>query len=372
MRKPNLDRRPILAHHTGSLGDTLASVPALRAIRASYPNSEIHLLFDVQGDTRATAADIIRPLGLADEYIPYRHTDKLTGQLTSYFRLWRQISPRTYSQVISLLPSNRPRLSLWRDRLFYAVAGILKSASFKFMKPPARQGLKEAQARLRRLASIGIPTPVPDTYHIEVQVETEKRIQHWLRVKRSRPERPLIAICPGAKTAACVWPLENFLRVGQELLAEDSEILLLGGLEHSHDAERLIRAWGSGIDGTGKFSVLETAAALKQCAFMIGVDTGTTHLAAAVGIRCIAIFSQRELSNRWEPMGDGHDVIRQPVTCQGCGLAVCNIPSHPCMTGTTPETVLERARRLIPTGKEETAPTPYKAVQTPLDHTAAP
>jgi len=234
-----------------------------------------------------------------------------------------------------------------RDRAFYALTGIWDSASFKPLHFPPDSRLKEAQRRLLRLGASGITAAGQDVYHIEVPADVDQRLILWLRDNGRQPERPLIAICPGAKTRACIWPIENFLKLGQKLLAEGCEILLLGGPEHSQDARRLVSAWRSGIDGVGKFSVFETASALKQCAFMIGVDTGTTHLAAAVGTRCLALFSQRELSPRWEPMGEGHKVLRYAVPCQNCWLEACNRPGHPCMTGITIEAVFQEAQEML-------------------------
>jgi ADP-heptose:LPS heptosyltransferase len=241
---------------------------------------------------------------------------------------------------------------MWRDRLFYVSAGIWNSASFQYFEIPANGQLKEAQSRLRRLSALGIPPPPSDEYRVEIPSKIEDHVLDWLAGQRRLPHRPLIAVCPGAKTRACIWPAKNFLELGRRLLAEGTELLLLGGPEHGPDAEILLSSWGSGINGIGKFSVWETASALKHCDFLIGVDTGTTHLAAAVGTRCLAIFSQREISCRWEPMGDGHEIIRHPVPCQGCGLAVCNMPGHPCMTGTTVDVVFEKARQLISEAEE--------------------
>lgn len=340
-------QHPILVHHTGSLGDTLASIPALRAIRAHFPNTPLHLLFDIQGDNRAVAIDILAPLNLVDEYISYSHTGTLWGQLSSYFTLWRTIGRSSYSEAISLLPSSRSRLSLWRDRVFYTCAGIWKSTSFRWFENLANRQLKEAQLRLFRLSALNIPSPTSDIYSVEVPSTTDNRVLNWLTEQRCLPRRPLIAVCPGAKTKACIWPLENFLELGRKLLAEGTELVLLGGPEHQRDAERLLSSWGSGINGVGKFSVWETASALKHCDLLVGVDTGTTHLAAAVGTQCLAIFSQRETSCRWEPMGSGHQIIRHPVPCQNCGLSICKVPGHPCMTGTTVDVVFARVQRML-------------------------
>ena len=40
----------ILVFRNGSIGNTLAAVPALRCLRESFPNARIHVLVDRQGN----------------------------------------------------------------------------------------------------------------------------------------------------------------------------------------------------------------------------------------------------------------------------------------------------------------------------------
>ncbi|MDO8679542.1 MAG: glycosyltransferase family 9 protein [Acidobacteriota bacterium] len=52
-----------------------------------------------------------------------------------------------------------------------------------------------------------------------------------------------------------------------------------------------------------------SASILSECATFIGNDSGPTHLAALVGIPCVAIFSARNAPGQWEPLGQNHIVL---------------------------------------------------------------
>ena len=67
----------------------------------------------------------------------------------------------------------------------------------------------------------------------------------------------------------------------------------------------------------------ETAAAFGRAASFIGHDSGPMHLAAAVGLRCTAVFSARNIPRVWFPYGDHHRVIYHRTSCAGCGLDRC-------------------------------------------------
>jgi ADP-heptose:LPS heptosyltransferase len=62
-----------------------------------------------------------------------------------------------------------------------------------------------------------------------------------------------------------------------------------------------------------------------MCSLYVGVDTGAMHLAAAAGVRCVAIMAAIDSPGRWTPRGEGHHVFRTEIECEGCGLKVCPI-----------------------------------------------
>jgi len=61
--------------------------------------------------------------------------------------------------------------------------------------------------------------------------------------------------------------------------------------------------------------VRESGALLSLCDFHVGLDTGTTHLAAVVGTPCFALFHERDNPGQWFPSGSGHTIIHHPVEC---------------------------------------------------------
>ena len=84
----------------------------------------------------------------------------------------------------------------------------------------------------------------------------------------------------------------------------------------------------------------------------IGVDTGTTHLAAAAGTPVVALYSHRAPIMQWAPIGRGHRIVDHPVPCAGCAAVVCPVAEHPCMAEITVDQVwaqVEAARARVTT-----------------------
>jgi ADP-heptose:LPS heptosyltransferase len=128
------------------------------------------------------------------------------------------------------------------------------------------------------------------------------------------------------------WPLERFLHVIGELISEfDIWPVIFGGEEDRVIGAWLLDRWGSGYNAAGALGIRSSLAAMKHCELFIGNDTGTMHMAAAVGLPCVAIFSSRERPGLWYPPGEGHRVFRSAIECEGCGLVECLELGNECL-----------------------------------------
>ena len=48
---------------------------------------------------------------------------------------------------------------------------------------------------------------------------------------------------------------------------------------------------------------------MEGASLFIGHDSGPMHLAAAVGVPCVAVFGDHNVPKRWHPIGDQHRII---------------------------------------------------------------
>ena len=92
-----------------------------------------------------------------------------------------------------------------------------------------------------------------------------------------------------------------------------------------------------GIDLTGKTDLLQLAAVLEHCRLLITNDTGTMHVAAAVGTPVVAIFGPTDPKTTG-PWGEGHAIVKKEVDCSPCLKRVCPT-DHACMKKVTVDEV---------------------------------
>lgn len=352
-------RGKTLIYLFGSLGDSIVAIPALRAVRRYFSGSEIVLLQNTASDGVVAASEVIGD-DLIDRVISYRSEPGKRESASGMFRLWQTLRRERFDAAVYLVVSQRPRASVIRDRLFFRSSGIKHLFGFhafsnEELYPKDSDGRpamtdQEAVRKLKRLAADGIVDAEADLAPPLIRYSEDEisKAADWLAERRSKPDAKLIAIAPGCKTMANAWPLENFIEVGHRLIAERGfEIVVCGGKGDSAAADELITAWGEGINAAGEFPVRESGALLSLCDLYFGLDTGTTHLAAAVGTRCFAVFGERNNPGHWYPLGLGNSIIFHPVECAGCLAFDCPIPGRPCMNGISADAAWRTLKEFI-------------------------
>ena len=361
---PTASKNPekVLVYLFGSLGDTLVAIPALRSVRRHFQNAELILLQNIPPSGNVVRAAQVVPADLIDGCLEYANQPGKLNKVFDFYRLRRELRRYRFQAAIYLVISERPARSVSRDRLFFRSCGITDLYGFhaftgEELYPRNDQGYpatteSEAVRKTVRLKRDGIES-LPEDFRqpfLSFTASEIEKVKAWLLPRRKNPNARLISIAPGCKTPANAWSDENFIEIGRRLLAEtDCELLIVGGKAEQNIAQRLTFEWGAGINSAGELSVRESGAILSLCDFHIGVDTGTTHLAAAVGTPCFALFHGRDNPGQWFPNGIGHRIIQHPVKCAGCRLQICPIPNHPCMREISVEAVWNNLRDFMRT-----------------------
>jgi len=359
MRQSQPKQRPkprrILVFRIGQLGDTVVALPAMWAVRQQFPDAEITLLCDRHpGRNYVLGADLLRGSRLFQKFEFYPASDEASNlflRSRDLLQLLDRLRQGHYDMLVYLSPTLRSPSQIKRDRRFFRVAGIQQVIGMngftevpkKLPGQPLGATASESDLLLTRLAADGITVPRPGMgcMDLNLGVSEEAAVSSWLDQLPDDGGRTWIAFGPGSKMPAKRWPLERFAEVGKALIERyDIWPVVFGGSEDRDVAEDLLNQWGRGYSAAGRLPLRGAAQALKSCAFYVGNDTGTMHLAATAGIRCVAIFSAREWSGMWFPYGSNHHVLRSKIECEGCGLEKCVERKNECLQRITADQVL--------------------------------
>jgi heptosyltransferase III len=353
----------ILIYHIGSLGDTLVALPAFRAVRGNFPDARITLLTDFQrGKNRVQCHDILEGSGLVDDHILYTYDDSLFGRATRSVRMMAllfSLRGRKFDALVYLLPTSAHNPRLGRDKLYFRLSGIKRIIGMsgfiveqqEKLGHPAPTVPHVSDQLLARLADSGltIPSAQYGGRYLNISGAETANARMYLRQQGDDGSRTWIAIGPGSKMPAKVWPKDRFKELVRRLIeTHDIWPVIFGGKEDASLGRELTTHWGMGYVAAGVLSVRESLAAMENCALYIGNDTGTLHMAASAGIPCVGIYSARDYPGLWYPYGKGHIVFRNAVPCEGCMKEVCIENKMMCILSIGIDEVFTAATRCIP------------------------
>jgi lipopolysaccharide heptosyltransferase II len=317
----------ILIRASNWLGDSIISVPAVRAIKAGRPDVHITIL------SPEKIAAVWKLVPDVDEVLPL----KSTSLLGAVNLLRRQAS----FDVAILFPNSlRAALEVW-------LAGIRRRVGYPghhrrwllnqiILEEPRRGPIQHQVYRFLRIPrELGGPTAPPE-------------IKMFLPRVRTNGATAKLGLCPGAEYGpAKRWLPERFAEVALAIAHERPVQWILFGT--SADAERgaaIATALGTNcVNRIGQTTLEELAGELRECALLLTNDTGTMHLATLLGVPVVAIFGSTE-PNLTGPLGGGHEVIRHQVECSPCFLRECPIDFR-CMKAVSVEEVIESVSSLV-------------------------
>jgi heptosyltransferase-3 len=285
----------------GALGDIVLTLPILGALRGFYPGCSITFFAPYPQATLAA--------GFADRIIDLNSTSLLglfspdvvlPDGLLEYLRADLSIS--YLSDPDKVIESRLPA-----------------APATKFLQGPFRLDLErrpavEQLAQPLRVLGINSIDPVPR-----------------LSVPPVKPGLHRLAVHPGSGSPKKNWPVTHWAQLLIKLMPSFDDVLLVSGEADTEIAQAI-----SPLIPVHKRrlcvnrSLSDLAAELSQATLFVGHDSGVTHVAAATGIRTVALFGPTD-PIIWSPNGDHVTVIQSPDRTMA-GLAV--------------ETVLETLRPL--------------------------
>ena len=345
----------ILVYRLGSLGDTIIALPTFHAVRRAFPQSRITLLTNKPVSSKAAAVEEVLGRGfffneLLDYPLGTRNPLVLAGLI------WRLRHSRVRTAVN--LAAFRSDAVIARDRLFFRVAGVRRFIGFdlqpkdkKATPAPLTGEVEWEAARIARRVSKIREVDLNDPANWDLRLTCDEVSAGESLLRTLPQERPVLAFSTGTKVQAKHWGIEKWAELSKRLAEHfpDWSAVFLGSALEAGEASLCAVPWGErAVNICGKTSPRESAAILERCRLFLGHDSGPMHLAACVGVPCVAVFSARNLPRQWYPRGgESNTIIQRRPDCAGCGLEVCIEQGKRCLNHIGVEEVMEETLRVL-------------------------
>jgi hypothetical protein len=166
--------------------------------------------------------------------------------------------------------------------------------------------------------------------------------REWGRAQVVR--HPAIAIDPWARWPSRRWPAERYAELAERLRKEGWFVVEIGSPVPDYRGETNESRLPCDLQGYDRFTVRETAAILAACDIFFGNESGSAHMAAAVGTPGVILYSMpRHIPARL--YANQLAALNCAYACPRECLELCRMgdTAH-CLAGVTVEHAMARIR----------------------------
>jgi ADP-heptose:LPS heptosyltransferase len=293
----------VLAIRLQAMGDTVATLPYLHALRRMVPGVCLDFL------TRQRFLDVPYSVELFDRVFGLGGGDSTRRQIVGALGLLPQLALRRYDVI----------LDLQRNRVSRLVRRMLVPrcwAEFDRYSPVL------AGERIRRTieaAGFGLGSVTPD-----LSLRDPDAGAHRLRAAGWQPGALLVALNPAGGFPGRNWPLEDYVEFARGLasaLGEPVQFLVTGTAGIAQKVAFLRAGLGEKLLDLVGASLSEAFALIRRCGLMVSEDGGLMHVAWVLGVPTIGLFG----ASRWvwaQPHGNYSELV-----------STCRRPDGTCMDG---------------------------------------
>ena len=319
------------------LGDLLCAVPALRALKRGWPQSELTLI------GLPWARELAQRLWMVDRFIEFPGFPGLPESIADIGALpgfLQRMQAEHFDLLLQMHGSGRITNPLMAACGARHTAGFVEPGSYTpepdlFVPWPA-QG-HEIERLLTLVDGLGLPRcgnelefPLNDTDRIELA-------SVW---PGAYGARPYVCVHPGAQLPSRRWPPERFAAVADTLAGRGFTIVLTGTPGEATLARRVAEAMRHpAVNLAGRTTLWTLGALIEHARLVVCNDTGVSHVAAALGTASVVVSCGADVS-RWSPLDrERHAVLWQLTPCRPCSFARCPY-DHECAKAVTPAMVI--------------------------------
>jgi len=187
-----------------------------------------------------------------------------------------------------------------------------------------------------------------DDYTPDIHEPYRARMRGWLAQRRRRPHTRLLALAPGAAFGpAKEWPAAHYAALIDRLAQRDQvECVLVGSAGERHKCEEVAAASKVGaLIAAGETSVGELLALLSLCDGFAGNDSGSMHVAGALGIPTVGLFGSTNPVHT-SPLGPKTMVLYHRIECSPCLQRTCRFGHYNCLRQIAAEEVAQALHEL--------------------------
>jgi heptosyltransferase III len=296
----------ILISRTDSIGDVMVTLPLLAWIRSHFPRVKISFAGRSYTQSVIEACPGVHAFVNADQYLQMNQ-----GQAVQALRTM------DWDAVVFCFPDPAWMRLLAQTGIPVRVATAGRWASWRYATHRVWFSRKNSDLHesvlnaylLRPLGSRVLPT-LP-----QMNALAHMQPQQWPQ-EVLMPKGPFVVMHPKSKGSAAEWGVDQFKELAVRLSSHGLTTVVTGT---ASEGDLIRQSWAMKeshvLDLTGQLTLAELIGLLAKAQGVVAASTGPLHIAAALGVKTIGLFTPQPPMHpgRWAPLGSQVLVLVAPV-----------------------------------------------------------
>ena len=286
----------ILIIKLGALGDVMMAEGVMRCIREHYPKAHITLM------TEPLYARFMTKAPHFDEVLPYKRVPR--WHFASQRAVKTRLKSGNYDLVIDLQNSSHSRrFQSWLQDAF--ISSTSKYADIRYHRDASRN-LASREYLREQVETIGVDMSAG--YFSDLTWAAED-VSHVLAQHKIKNAFALLVAGSAARHPQKRWP--GFPALVEELAARNIQAVTAPGPDE-HDLCAGLPAIML-MDGDKFLTLGQLVGLASHCEFVVGNDTGPTHMLAAAHTKGVALFGSNHSPAANTGIGEIYQIVEKPT-----------------------------------------------------------
>jgi len=286
----------ILLIQLRAMGDTLLLTPLIRSLKQSYPEVYIDVLAE------PLPAQVLEN----NPYIRKVHSAPRRGSsFRKYIPLLRVLRRQRYTLAIDFLSTPGSALLTKLSGAEKRIGYRLRGRTWTYTHPAERR-TQPVYNPLTKFDLVKVLNVEPDSLELDVFIDAEEERfaeNTWCEFGFD-DSTAVCALAPWSKRAWRRWDINAWLEIMRRISVDNEVRWLLFAAEGERaEMHELKNAQDINIRWAGTKHLLQAAALMKRCRAMLCADNGLKHIAVAVGLPALTIYTGSD-PQVWNPLDD--------------------------------------------------------------------
>jgi len=325
-----IEIKKILVIRFKGLGDILLSVPALRALKKSYPQAHVAVLVNKEAEAVVTGLKFIDEIILFEKN---RHKG-----LMGILRLIAEIRKRHFDLVVDLISYPKSALLTYSSGAKYRVGTAARGRSYAYnIKVAGPKGIIYGpKVHLLAVKEAGAESS-DETLEFHIPESEQAEIDKYLENNGIKNDEA-IGLNPFTSFETRNWGIKNFAELADRLTETGKKVILLWG--PGEPVEEFRRTVKGKVFIAPPTDIKRMAALLTRLKIVITTNTFLKHAATAVNTPVLTIYGATNPLAWEQEKAAGSGFVFAGVDCQPCEKNACT--DLKCLKKITVQNVLDK------------------------------